>query len=200
MFVRRQEVPSAKSTAPTPIWTWTKALLTQTPVLTAMCGSAGKAQRRASAPRPEIHRFGASAASAKACRLGRTPAGRSQPVLDTGGDDSLVREIVDHDADYRWRIRIRGIWPEHELNDSNRRILAGGGDGVNAKSDLLRKGKARDAENEREQKKQSLHQVWFRGNSIEHGKLRDRKMILGAQALANPTSGGMDRKARAERW
>jgi hypothetical protein len=37
---------------------------------------------------------------------------------------------VDHDADYRRGIRIRGIWPEDELNDSNRRILAGGGDGV----------------------------------------------------------------------
>ena len=47
---------------------------------------------------------------------------------------------MDHDADYRRGIRIRGIWPEDELDDSNRRILFGGGDGVNAKSDLLREG------------------------------------------------------------
>ena len=70
---------------------------------------------------------------------------------------------------------------------------------MNAKSDLLCKGKARDAENEREQKEESLHQVWFRGNSIEHGILRVRKMMLGSEALTSPTSGGMDRKARAER-
>jgi len=125
----------------------------------------------------------ASGASAKACRLGSTPAGRSQPVHDMDGDDFLGGEIVDHDADYRRGIRIRGIWPEDELNDSNRRILARGGDGVNAKSDLLCEGNARDAENEREQKEQSLHQVWFRGNSIEHGILRVRKMIWAVRHL-----------------
>ena len=103
---------------------------------------------------------------------------------------------MDHDADYRRGIRIRGNWPEDELNDSNRRILARCGDGVNAKSDLLCKGKARDAENEHEQKEQSLHQVWFRRNSIEHGILHVRKMILGCEALTNPTSGGIGSKGQ----
>jgi hypothetical protein len=110
----------------------------------------------------EIHRFGAPGASAKACRLSCATAGRSQPVLDTDGGDFLIGEIVDHDADYRRGIRIRRIRPEEELNNSDRRILAGGGDGVNAKSNLLCEGRAREAENEREQKEQSLHQVWFR--------------------------------------
>jgi hypothetical protein len=41
----------------------------------------------------------------------------------------------------------------------------------------LCEGNSRDAESECEQKEQSLHQVWFRSNSIEHGILRARKMI-----------------------
>jgi hypothetical protein len=137
----------------------------------------------------EIHRIGASGATAKACRLSSATAGRSQPVLDTDGGDFLIGEIVDHDADYRRGIRIRGIWPEEELNNSDRRILARGGDGVNAKSDLLCEGKAREAENDREQKEQSLHQVWFRGNSIEQGILRVRKMILVSGAYKSDLIG-----------
>lgn len=199
-FVRRQEVPSAKSTAPMPIWDPDEGA--SDPDTSAHCDvRIGREGPETSfSARPEIHRFEVSGASSKACRLGSTPAGCSQPIDGTDGGDFLVGEIVDHDADYRRGIRIRGIWPEDELNDPNRRILTRGGDGVNAKSQFLCEGKGRDAENEREQKEQSFHQVWFRRNSIEQRILRVRKMIRAVRLRTNSTSGGeLDPKERTAR-